>query len=135
MHSLFTFVLGFALLISMASMANAQDGKVYELRTYTSAEGKLPELLARFRNHTVALFEKHGMKNIGYWVPTDPELSKNTLIYIVEHQSMDAAKKSWDGFRADPAWLKARADSEVNGRLAIKVESMYLKGTDFSKLR
>jgi hypothetical protein len=135
MQSLLTFVLSFALLLSIASVAQAQDGKVYEIRTYTSAEGKLPELLARFRNHTVALFEKHGIKNIGYWVPTDPELSKNTLIYIVEHQSMAAANKSWEGFRADPAWLKARADSEVNGRLAIKVESMYLTATDFSKLR
>ena len=119
----------------LSTPAMAQSGKVYELRTYTSAPGKLPELLARFQNHTTALFEKHGMKNVGYWVPTDAELSQNTLIYLLEHQSMDAAKKSWDGFRNDPAWVKARNESEVNGKLTQKVVSVYLKATDFSKLR
>jgi len=68
-------------------------------------------------------------------VPTDAELSQNTLIYLLEHQSMDAAKKSWDGFRNDPAWVKARNESEVNGKLTQKVVSVYLKATDFSKLR
>lgn len=135
MSKFLTLSLMMVLALSLAATAAAQDGKVYELRTYTTAEGKLPELLTRFRDHTLAIFERHGMKNIGYWIPTDPELSKNTLIYVVEHQSMDAAKKSWDAFRADPAWLKARAESEVNGRLAIKVESLYMTGTDFSKLR
>ena len=124
----------FAALV-FADTAPAADGKVYELRTYTAAEGKLPELLARFRNHTVKLFEKHGMKNIGYWVPTDPERSKNTLIYVLEHKSVDAAKASWAGFRNDPAWQKARTESEVNGRLTQKVESVYMEATDFSALR
>ncbi|MCW5964752.1 MAG: NIPSNAP family protein [Bryobacterales bacterium] len=123
------------LALSLSTSATAQDGKVYELRTYTTMPGKLPELLARFKNHTTAIFEKHGMKNVGYWVPTDPKLSENTLIYILEHQSMEAAKKSWDGFRTDPAWLKARDESEVNGKLNQKVESVYMKATDFSKLR
>lgn len=123
------------LALGLSTSAAAQDGKVYELRTYTTMPGKLPELLARFKNHTTAIFEKHGMKNVGYWVPTDPKLSENTLIYLLEHQSMEAAKKSWDGFRTDPAWLKARDESEVNGKLNQKVESIYLKATDFSKLR
>ncbi len=121
--------------LSVVAPVAAQDGKVYELRTYTTMPGKLPELLARFKNHTTAIFEKHGMKNIGYWVPTDPKLSENTLIYVLEHQSMEAAKKSWDGFRTDPAWLKARDESERNGKLNQKVESVYMKATDFSKLR
>ncbi|MCU0228536.1 MAG: NIPSNAP family protein [Bryobacterales bacterium] len=121
--------------LGAVSPALAQDGKVYELRTYTTMPGKLPDLLARFKNHTTALFEKHGMKNVGYWVPTDAERSQNTLIYIVEHASMDAAKRSWDGFRSDPAWLKARDESERNGKINQKVESVYMKATDFSKLR
>lgn len=117
------------------STARAADGKVYELRTYTTYEGKLPDLLARFRNHTIKLFEKHGMKNIGYWVPTDEPRSKNTLIYLLEHKSRDAAKKSWDAFRNDPEWIKVRDASEVNGKINEKVESIFLEATDFSKLK
>ncbi len=135
MSKLFVFALMLTVAFSIVSPASAQDGKVYELRTYTTMPGKLPDLLARFKNHTTALIEKHGMKNIGYWVPTDPERSQNTLIYIVEHASMDAAKKSWDGFRQDPAWIKARDESERAGKLNQKVESVYMKATDFSKLR
>lgn len=135
MSKLIAFALMLLVALSFAAPAPAQDGKVYELRTYTTMPGKLPDLLARFKNHTTALFEKHGMKNIGYWVPTDPALSQNTLIYIVEHASMEAAKKSWDGFRQDPAWIKARDESERNGKINQKVESVYMKATDFSKIR
>lgn len=113
----------------------AADGKVFELRTYTTYEGKLPNLLARFRDHTTQLFEKHGMKNIGYWVPTDEPRSKNTLIYLLEHKSREAAKKSWDGFRNDPEWIKVRDASEANGKINEKVESVYMEATDFSKLK
>ena len=71
----------------------ADDGRVYELRIYTCKEGKLDALLARFRDHTCKLFEKHGIGNVGYWVPVDEENgSKDTLIYIIEHKSRDAAK-------------------------------------------
>ncbi len=113
----------------------AADGKVFELRTYTTYEGKLPNLLARFRDHTTQLFEKHGMKNIGYWVPTDEPRSKNTLIYLLEHKSREAAKKSWDGFRNDPEWIKVRDASEAAGKINEKVESVYMEATDFSKLK
>lgn len=113
----------------------AADGKVFELRTYTTYEGKLPNLLARFQDHTIQLFEKHGMKNIGYWVPTDEPRSKNTLIYLLEHKSREAAKKSWDGFRNDPEWIKVRDASEANGKINEKVESVYMEATDFSKLK
>lgn len=135
MSRLIAFALMMLVALSIVAPAPAQDGKVYEMRIYTSMPGKLPELLARFKNHTVAIFEKHGMKNVGYWVPTDAERSQNTLIYILEHQSMEAAKKSWDGFRQDPAWIKARDESEVNGKLNQKVESIYMTATDFSKIR
>lgn len=130
-------IAGIFLLLAVPLMAQtAPDSeKVFELRTYTAAEGKLPDLLARFRDHTLRLFEKHGIKNIGYWVPTDPERSKDTLIYVVEHASIEAAQKSWEAFRADPEWVKVRTASEANGRVVLKVEGVYLKATDFSKLR
>src|SRR5690606_17300476 len=104
-------------------------------RTYTTYEGKLPNLLARFRDHTIQIFEKHGMKNIGYWVPTDEPRSKNTLIYMLEHKSREAAKKSWDAFRTDPEWIKVRDASEAGGKVNEKVESVFMEATDFSKLK
>ncbi|SVC45165.1 uncharacterized protein METZ01_LOCUS298019, partial [marine metagenome] len=86
--------------------AHAQSNKVFELRTYTAAEGKLPNLLARFRDHTMTLFEKHGMTNVGYWVPQDLPNSENTLIYLLEHSSRQAAQESWADFRADAEWSR-----------------------------
>ena len=105
---------------------------VFELRTYTTLEGRLPALQARFRDHTLKLFEKHGMKNVMYWTPTDPKLVNNTLIYLLWHASEDAAKKSWDGFRSDPDWHKARDESEKDGKIVDKVVSVYMKLTDYS---
>lgn len=122
-------------LAAFALTAMAADKPVYELRTYTCEPGRLPNLLARFRDHTTALFEKHGMKNIGYWVPSDGPQHENTLIYILEHKSRDAAKASWDAFRADPAWVKVRTESEASGKIVTKVESVYMDATDFSKLK
>lgn len=107
--------------------------RVYELRTYTTHPGRLPALNKRFKDHTVKLFEKHGMKNEMYWTPTDPKLAENTLIYIVSHDSEDAAKKSWDAFRADPEWHKARDASEADGKIVLKVDAVYMKKTDYSK--
>lgn len=110
-------------------------GRVFELRTYTANEGKLPDLLSRFRNHTMKLFEKHGMKNVGYWIPQDAPLSQNTLIYVLSHDSRDAAQKSWQAFRNDADWKKAQAASEVNGRLVQKVEAVYMDAADFSPMK
>ncbi|GAB2786594.1 hypothetical protein GCM10027275_33880 [Rhabdobacter roseus] len=107
-------------------------GRVFEMRTYTTYPNKLPDLLARFRNHTVKLFSKQGMAHIGYWVPEEPA---NTLVYILAHPSEEAGKKAFDAFRADPDWIKARDESERNGKLAEKVESVYMKATDFSAIR
>ena len=95
--------------------------RVFELRTYTAAPGKLEALLARFRDHTVALFEKHGMTNVGYWVPSDPPRSEDTFVYLLAHESREAAAASWEAFRNDPAWKAAREASEVVGRLAAAV--------------
>lgn len=126
------------LLAVVALRSNATNGQeqkmagVYELRTYTTLEGRLPNLNARFKNHTMKLFEKHGMKNVMYWTPTDEKTANNTLIYVLWHASPEAAKKSWDGFRADPEWHKARDESEKDGKIVAKVESVYMKATDYS---
>jgi hypothetical protein len=113
----------------------AAANRVFEIRTYTANEGKLADLEARFRNHTTKLFKKHGMTNVGYWVPADAPLSQNTLIYVLAYPSREAAKKSWDGFRNDPEWHKARDASEVNGKLVSKVESVFMSPTDYSPMK
>ncbi len=117
-----------------ASLAFAQN-RVYELRTYTCNEGKLETLKARFRDHTITIFARHGIESIGYWVPQDPEKSKNTLIYIVAHPSRAAAEKNWKEFRDDPEWKKVAAESEANGKIVQKIESVFMDPTDFSKLK
>lgn len=113
----------------------AEKGRVYELRTYTSHEGKLNDVVARFRNHTTKIFEKHGMKNHGYWIPQDEPKKSNTLIYVISHESREAAKKSWDAFRNDEEWKKVRAASEANGPIVAKVESVFMDAVDFSGMK
>lgn len=131
--SIATFAAGFAL---ATLHAGAQSKKrVFEIRTYTANEGKLSDLHARFRNHTLGLFEKHGMTNVGYWSPEDTPLSQTTLIYIISHESRDAAKKNWDGFRKDPEWVKVQTESEVNGKLVAKVDSIFMDATDYSPMK
>jgi hypothetical protein len=119
------------------SPAMAPSGKetprCFELRTYTAAPGKMDALLARFRDHTVALFTKHGMTQIGYWTRTDEGASQ--LVYILAHQSKDAAAESFKNFRADPAWIEAKKASEANGSLTDKVESLFMTPLDFSSIR
>lgn len=116
--------------------ARAQEhGRVFEMRTYTCYEGKLPDLLARFRNHTMRIFEKHGITNIAYWVPQDAPAHQNTLIYVIAHASREAAKKNWDEFRADPEWQKVQKDSEASGKIVSKVDSVYMDPADFSPVK
>ncbi len=135
-HALLTLALTLGVVLVAPSPASAQSpGPVYELRTYTTFEGKLPALLARFREHTTRIFEKHGMENVGYWVPADPPKSRNTLHYILRHKSREAAATSWAAFRDDPDWIKAKNDSEASGKIVERVESVFLTPTDFSKLK
>jgi len=105
---------------------------VYELRIYHTFEGKLDDLLARFRDHTMKLFEKHGIKNIAYWTPTDDPLKGKTLVYILSHPSREAATANWDAFRNDPEWVSVRNKSEANGKIVEKVDSTFMTMTDFS---
>ena len=116
--------------------ANAQGtGKVFELRTYTAPEGKLPNLQARFRDHTIRIFNKHNMKSVGYWVPQDGAEHNNTLIYIISHDSREAAKKNWAEFQADPEWKKVSAESQVDGPIVSKVVSVFMDATDYSPIK
>jgi hypothetical protein len=132
------FVAGFSLgsVLQPASVLHAQTGKhVFELRTYTAPEGKLSELNARFRNHTMRIFNKHGMKSVVYMTPQDAPDSQNTLIYVLEHPSREAAKKAWADFQADPEWQKVSTESQVNGRIVSKVVSVFTDPTDYSPMK
>lgn len=134
------FTAGFAAhdLAEGAALAQAQapaPARVFELRTYTAPPGKLENLHARFRNHTLRLFQRHGMQNVIYFRPTDEPLAGNTLIYVIAHKDREAARKSWDAFRADPEWVKVAAESQVDGRIVEKTESVFLTATDYSPMQ
>jgi len=129
------FMAGFAAHAVMpgASVAHAQAAsRVFELRTYTPAEGKLDALHARFRNHTVRIFKRHGMTSVWYGKPMDAPLSQTTLVYMLAHESREAAKKSWDAFRADTEWTAVAKQSGVG---PVKVESVFLEPTDYSPMK
>jgi hypothetical protein len=113
----------------------AENNRVFEIRTYTTEEGKLDALHTRFRDHTMRIFKKHGMTNVAYFAPTDEPLSKNTLIYILSFPNREAAKQSWKDFVADPEWQKVQKESEANGKIVSKVTSVFADATDFSPLK
>jgi NIPSNAP len=115
-----------------AQTGGAKSEVVYELRIYHANEGKLDALVARFRDHTDALFKRHGLKSVAYWTPTDEPLKGRTLIYILKHPSREAATANWKSFHDDPEWVKVSTASEVNGKLAAKVDSTFMTLTDFS---
>ena len=139
--SMILFVAAVALAVGGLAMvkpvkaADEKKERVFELRTYTAVEGKLDALHARFRDHTNKIFAKHGMEMIGYWTPTDGEKAKNTLIYVLAFPSREAATQSWKEFRDDPEWKAAAAESEKNGKLVAKVESVFMKATDYSAMK
>ncbi len=113
-----------------AKIKDVPDTRLYELRTYYAAPGKLESLLARFRDHTCRLFEKHGITNVGYWVPVDnPD---NLFIYVRAFPDMAAMKKSTAAFRVDPEWQKARDESQAEGKLIGKIDSVFMAASDYS---
>ena len=119
--------------LRLDSSSTKWDAKlVYELRVYHCYEGKLPDLLKRFREHTMKIFEKHSIKNVSYFVPTDDPQKANTLIYIIAHASREAAATNWKAFGADPEWQAVQKASEANGKLVEKVDSTFMALTDFS---
>jgi len=114
----------------------AKDSRCFEIRTYYAMPGKLEDLHARFRDHTLKLFKKHGMQIVGFWGPTDKEAgSENKLIYILAYPSREAREQAWKTFGADPDWQAARKKSEENGKLVEKVESTILMATDYSPVK
>ena len=122
--------------IQFNSIAAAQSSeRVFELRTYTTKPGRLDALHARFANHTIALLERHGMTNIGYFVPQDAPLAENTLIYVLAHDSREAAKASWAAFVEDPEWPRVRDASIQDGEIIESIESVFMDATDYSMLK
>ena len=132
------FAAGLLAGVSMKSapVVHAQGAnRVFEIRTYTAADGKLDALKTRFRDHTVKIFEKHGMTNIGYWMPEDAPMSQNTMVYLIAHASREAARQNWKEFASDPEWKKVASESQVNGPLTSKIESVFLDPTDYSPMK
>ena len=128
-------VLGTGYLIGRAHADEPKPARLFEMRTYIAAEGKLEALNSRFRDHTNRLFKKHGIELIGYWTPVQSEEAKNTLIYILAYPDQASRDKSWKAFVNDPEWKKAHAESEKDGKLVAKVESKFLAPTDYSPIR
>jgi NDP-sugar pyrophosphorylase family protein len=127
-------VLLVAMLVALEAMAADGGAAIYELRTYTTHDGRLPALEARFRDHTMRLFEKHGMTSIGYWIPVD---RPNTLIYMISHASRDAVEGNWKAFIADPEWREVARESQKDGPILVEVgiESKFMTATDYSPIR
>ncbi|MGN6367883.1 MAG: NIPSNAP family protein [Phycisphaerae bacterium] len=105
------------------------------MRLYHANDGKLQALIARFRDHTDALFRRHNMKSIGYWQPQAQPASQNMLVYILEHPSREEAEANWAAFQADPDWRKVKADSEVDGPLVNHIDRYFMDPTSFSALK
>ncbi|MEP7267844.1 MAG: NIPSNAP family protein [Saprospiraceae bacterium] len=123
-------ILFFAFMNTFLSAPEKADQNYYELRTYHCHPGKLNDLIARFQNHTTKIFENHGMKNIGYWLPTAAD--NNDLVYMLSYPSKAAREQSWKDFSADPEWKKVQSESEANGKIVASVESVFLNAEDFS---
>jgi len=109
--------------------------RIFEMRTYSCFPGKTPDILKRFRDHTLKLFDKYQFQNIGYWTTIEKDSSQAKLFYMLAFTNEEQAKKSWEAFRADPVWIKVKEESEKNGKIVEKVESVFLKPLAFSKIR
>ena len=131
--SLISAIVGFS--TSLLMNTSAQDQVVFELRTYTATPGNLDNLHARFRDHTTRIFRKHGMEVVGYWTPTDAEKADDTLIYVLKHDSREAADASWGAFIADPEWTAVAEASNANGPILGGIEREYMIATDYSPLK
>ena len=131
-----SFVAGAAVMSGFTSFGGSNPSKhVYELRMYHVMPGKMDALKARFGDHTDAIFKRHNMKSVGYWVPEDAPDSQKLFIYILEHPSRDDAKKNWDAFHDDPEWKKVKAESEAEGPLVDHIDNYFMDPTSYSGLQ
>lgn len=131
-----SFLGGAALMFGFTALAVSKaPNHVYELRMYHVNEGKTEALQSRFRDHTDAIFKKHSMRSVGYWVPEDAPASQNLFVYILEHPSRADAEKNWAEFQADPEWQKVRAESEKNGKLVDHIDRYFMDPTSFSTIQ
>jgi hypothetical protein len=136
-HAL-SFVAGILVMfgVGMMNRSDAQSpNHVFELRMYHVPDGKYDALKNRFRDHVLAAFGRHNMKGVGFWMPQDAPDAGKLFIYVLEHPSRQEAEKNWAAFNADPEWLKAKADSEVNGKLVEKVDRYFMDPADFSPIK
>ena len=115
--------------------ASAQDQKVFELRTYQATPGNLDNLHARFRDHTIRIFRKHGMEIVGFWSPTSEDERDDILVYLLAHDNQEAADASWQAFGADPEWDRVAEESNRNGQILAGVERKYMVATDYSPMK
>src|SRR3954468_14702263 len=121
--------------VQLKAAEPAAPARVFEIRTYHCLPGRLEALNKRFREHTMKIFEKHGMTNIAYWTFEDSPAKENTLIYVISHASRAQAKKNWDEFNNDPEWKQVSADSEKDGKIVEKVDSVFVDATDYLPIR
>lgn len=136
MRAIATRLLSILIIATTTAQAADNPGKVFEMRTYYTAPGKMEDLHKRFREHTCKLFEKHGMELVGFWEPVDEKSGKGEkMVYILAYPSREAAAASWKAFGADPEWQKAREASEKNGKIVTKVESVFLNALDYSHIK
>ena len=134
--SVLWFIGGAAITLGLTYVGGTKDPThVYELRMYHVNEGKMDALIARFGDHTDAIFRRHNMKSIGFWRPEDAPYSQNLFVYILEHPSREEARKNWAAFQADPEWKKVKADTETQGPLANHIDSYFMDPTSFSSLK
>jgi hypothetical protein len=125
----------FAVARAQTSAAHPSGGRVFEIRTYTTAQ-ELDVFMNFFRENTVKLFKKHGFEPVGYWVPTDAPKSSNTVVYMLAFPDRETAKARWDAFFKDPDWIKARTEFMAkHGRLTEKIESVFVQAIDFLPLK
>lgn len=133
-ESITSVVMNYSDILPKINTTNKAQERTFELRTYTCLPGRLPNLITRFKDHTVSLFEKHGMENIAYFVSEEKE-GQSKLVYLLAHESEEAGAKSFASFRTDPAWVTARDASEKDGKIVEKVESVFMKPLSFSKMK
>ncbi|PYK78639.1 MAG: NIPSNAP family protein [Verrucomicrobia bacterium] len=133
---LLSFLCGVALMTAFTTLGQSKPSQhVYELRMYHVNQGKMDALKARFGDHTDAIFKRHNMKSIGYWMPEDAPSSQNLFIYILEHSSRQEAEKNWAEFQADPEWKKVKAESEMQGPLVDHIDRYFMDPTSYSALK